>query len=119
LCDRHLRSERTVHDKGEAFAAIEIVVARGLGLPEDIVNTEGGAIAHGHPIGATPRDTNAHLWLAAAGFAKLLVSRDEEAVALLRRAIETNRNYSLAHFWLAAAHAHRGASPGFSQRLGG
>jgi acetyl-CoA C-acetyltransferase len=37
----------------EAFAAITIVVARQLGLPEDIVNVEGGAIAHGHPIGAT------------------------------------------------------------------
>jgi acetyl-CoA C-acetyltransferase len=37
----------------EAFAAIAIVVARELGLPEDIVNVEGGAVAHGHPIGAT------------------------------------------------------------------
>jgi acetyl-CoA C-acetyltransferase len=37
----------------EAFAAIAIVVARELGLSEDIVNVEGGAIAHGHPIGAT------------------------------------------------------------------
>jgi acetyl-CoA C-acetyltransferase len=37
----------------EAFAAIAIVVMRKLGLPEDIVNVEGGAIAHGHPIGAT------------------------------------------------------------------
>jgi acetyl-CoA C-acetyltransferase len=37
----------------EAFAAIAIVVARELGLPPDIVNVEGGAIAHGHPIGAT------------------------------------------------------------------
>jgi len=37
----------------EAFAAIAIVVMRELGLPEDIVNVEGGAIAHGHPIGAT------------------------------------------------------------------
>jgi acetyl-CoA C-acetyltransferase len=34
----------------EAFAAIAIVVVRQLGLPEDIVNVEGGAIAHGHPI---------------------------------------------------------------------
>ncbi|MFZ0205465.1 MAG: acetyl-CoA C-acyltransferase, partial [Roseiarcus sp.] len=34
----------------EAFAAIAIVVARELGLPQDIVNVEGGAIAHGHPI---------------------------------------------------------------------
>ena len=37
----------------EAFAAIAIAVMRDLGLPEDIVNVEGGAIAHGHPIGAT------------------------------------------------------------------
>jgi len=37
----------------EAFAAIAIVVARELGLADDIVNVEGGAIAHGHPIGAT------------------------------------------------------------------
>jgi acetyl-CoA C-acetyltransferase len=37
----------------EAFAAIAIVVARELGLSDDIVNVEGGAVAHGHPIGAT------------------------------------------------------------------
>ena len=29
------------------------MVLRELGLAEDIVNVEGGAIAHGHPIGAT------------------------------------------------------------------
>jgi acetyl-CoA C-acetyltransferase len=37
----------------EAFAAIAIAVMQDLDLPEDIVNVEGGAIAHGHPIGAT------------------------------------------------------------------
>ena len=37
----------------EAFAAIVIAVMQELGIPEDIVNVEGGAIAHGHPIGAT------------------------------------------------------------------
>ena len=37
----------------EAFAAVAIACQRELGLPEDIVNVEGGAIAHGHPIGAT------------------------------------------------------------------
>jgi acetyl-CoA C-acetyltransferase len=37
----------------EAFAAIAIVVARELGFSDDIVNVEGGAVAHGHPIGAT------------------------------------------------------------------
>ena len=37
----------------EAFAAVPLAVLRQLGLPEDIVNVEGGAIAHGHPIGGT------------------------------------------------------------------
>ena len=37
----------------EAFAAIAIAVTKDLGLSADIVNVEGGAIAHGHPIGAT------------------------------------------------------------------
>lgn len=37
----------------EAFAAVPLAVARELGLPEDIINVEGGAVAHGHPIGAT------------------------------------------------------------------
>ena len=48
---RRLDVERV--EINEAFAAIAIVVARELGFPEDIVNVEGGAIAHGHPIGAT------------------------------------------------------------------
>ena len=37
----------------EAFAAIALACLREMGLPEDIVNVEGGAIAHGHAIGAT------------------------------------------------------------------
>lgn len=37
----------------EAYAAVPLAVLRNLGLPEDIVNVEGGAVAHGHPIGAT------------------------------------------------------------------
>jgi acetyl-CoA C-acetyltransferase len=37
----------------EAFAAIAVACQRELGFDEAIVNAEGGAIAHGHPIGAT------------------------------------------------------------------
>ena len=37
----------------EAFAAIALACLRELGLAEDVVNVEGGAIAHGHPIGAS------------------------------------------------------------------
>jgi len=37
----------------EAFAAIAIAVAKDLSLNAEVVNVEGGAIAHGHPIGAS------------------------------------------------------------------
>lgn len=37
----------------EAFAAVALANLRELNFSEEIVNTEGGAIAHGHPIGAT------------------------------------------------------------------
>jgi acetyl-CoA C-acetyltransferase len=37
----------------EAFAAIALACLRELKLAEDVVNVEGGAIAHGHPIGAS------------------------------------------------------------------
>lgn len=37
----------------EAFAAITLACLREIGFAEDVVNVEGGAIAHGHPIGAS------------------------------------------------------------------
>jgi len=37
----------------EAFAAVGIVSMRALGVDEDIVNVNGGAIALGHPVGAS------------------------------------------------------------------
>ncbi|TBW07771.1 acetyl-CoA C-acyltransferase [Azotobacter chroococcum subsp. isscasi] len=37
----------------EAFAAITLACLREIGFSEEIVNVEGGAIAHGHPIGAS------------------------------------------------------------------
>jgi tetratricopeptide (TPR) repeat protein len=56
----------------------------------------------------SPRDTNVYIWLTGAGFAKFCVGKDEEAVVLLRRSIEFNRNYALAHIVLAGILAHRG-----------
>jgi acetyl-CoA C-acetyltransferase len=43
--------ERT--EVNEAFAAIALAVTREAGLAAEVVNPEGGAIAHGHPIGAS------------------------------------------------------------------
>ena len=40
-------------ESNEAFAAQALAVARALGFPPDITNVSGGAIALGHPIGAS------------------------------------------------------------------
>ena len=56
----------------------------------------------------SPRDTYAYLWMSLAGIAKLWLGADAEAVAWLRRSVEANRNFPLAHFYLAAALAHLG-----------
>ncbi len=47
----------------EAFAAVGIASARALGISEDIVNVNGGAIALGHPIGASGARLVLHLAL--------------------------------------------------------
>lgn len=51
----------------------------------------------------SPRDIFGHRWLMIAGFAKLQVDEDAEAVCWFRRSIEANRNDVNAHFGLAAA----------------
>ena len=56
----------------------------------------------------SPHDTFAFGWLATVGFANFNLGKDEEATVWLRRSIETNRNYSISHFFLAAACAHLG-----------
>jgi TolB-like protein/class 3 adenylate cyclase len=56
----------------------------------------------------SPRDPLGYVWCYIAGVAKLSLGCDEEAVAWLQRSIETNQNYPIARFTLAAALAHAG-----------
>ena len=51
----------------------------------------------------SPRDTLTFRWLSFGATAKLRLGADTEAVTWLRRSIDTNRSYPLAHFFLAAA----------------
>jgi TolB-like protein len=51
----------------------------------------------------SPRDIFANLWMNCLGRAKMQLGADAEAVYWLRRSIETNRNFALTHFHLAAA----------------
>ena len=57
----------------------------------------------------SPRDLSAHSWIMYAGTAKFWHGDDTAAVAWLKRSIEANRNFPLAHFHLAAALAQLGA----------
>ena len=41
------------YEINEAFAAVPLAIVRKLSLAEDTINVDGGAVAHGHPIGAT------------------------------------------------------------------
>jgi acetyl-CoA C-acetyltransferase len=54
-------SDLDVIEINEAFAAVGIVSTRVLGVPEDIVNVNGGAIALGHPIGMSGARLVLHL----------------------------------------------------------
>jgi tetratricopeptide (TPR) repeat protein len=56
----------------------------------------------------SPRDTNAYVWCATLGAAKLHLGNDEDAVSWLRRSIEGNRNFPMSRFLLAAALSHLG-----------
>jgi acetyl-CoA C-acetyltransferase len=54
LAKLELKAEQLdVVELNEAFAAQALAVIRATGLNEDVVNPMGGAIAYGHPIGAT------------------------------------------------------------------
>jgi tetratricopeptide (TPR) repeat protein len=64
------------------------------------------AEAEGHArevLRLSPRDPAAYIWVAYIAAAKLFLGADEEAVGWYRRSIEINRNYPIAHLYLAAA----------------
>jgi TolB-like protein/class 3 adenylate cyclase len=56
----------------------------------------------------SPCDVFAYRWLLFVGIAKAQLGADAEAASWLRRSIEANRNFPLAHFHLAEALALRG-----------
>jgi len=92
-CQHALMLDRNL---AEAHAIIGIGKIN-IGRPEE---TE----AHfGEALRLSPRDAMAHAWMANAGIAKHQLGLYDQAVALSRRAIETNRNYPQPHFQLGAA----------------
>ena len=62
----------------------------------------------GEALRLSPCDTMCYLWMNIAGIAKNHLGLYDQAVAWCGRATEANRNYQLAHFYLAAALVHLG-----------
>ena len=56
----------------------------------------------------SPRDTFAFLWITEVGLSKVQLGADAEAVSWLRRGLEANQNYPVAHFHLASVLARLG-----------
>jgi TolB-like protein len=70
-----------------------------------------GAETEGHVNEAfrlSPRDTLANRWMLIVGLAKVQLGADAEAVMWMRRALDANRNNSMAYFDLAAVLARLG-----------
>jgi TolB-like protein/class 3 adenylate cyclase len=75
-----------------------------IGLAKSYVGRGEETEAHiNEALRLSPRDTLTFRWLLFRAGAKLQLGADTEAVAWLRRSIEANRSYPLAHFLLAAA----------------
>jgi TolB-like protein len=92
-CERALALDRNLADAHGSIGCAKVFVGRAEETEAHIQEA----------FRLSPRDTGAFRWMHWAGFAKLHLGADAEAVAWLRRCLEANRNYPIAHFLLAAA----------------
>ena len=90
-------------EPNNAFAHAEIGLAKiALGRAEETETHIAEAMR------LSPRDLGLYVWYGFLGLAKIHLAADEEAVSWLRKSVETNRNYPLSRFLLAAALARCG-----------
>ena len=92
-CERALALDRNLADAHGMFGSAKVYIGRS-------EETE----AHiNEALRLSPRDTFTFRWLYFCAFAYLQLGSEIEAITLLRRSIEANRTFPLAHFYLAAA----------------
>jgi TolB-like protein len=97
-CERALALDRNLASAHATIGTAKYIIGRGVETEAHITEA----------LRLSPRDVSAHLWMMYAGIAKLWQGADAEALAWLRRCIETNRTNALGHFYLAAALAQLG-----------
>ena len=75
-----------------------------IGMAKNFVGRGEEAAAHiEDALRLSPRDMAVYLWRTFNGSVKIFLAKDDEAVGELRRAIEANRNFAVAHLLLAVA----------------
>jgi TolB-like protein/class 3 adenylate cyclase len=90
-CERALALDHNLADAHGCIGMAKYFVGR----PEE-------AEAHiKEALRLSPRDVHAYRWMQFVGIAKAQLGADAEAADWLRRSIEANRNFPLAHFHLA------------------
>src|SRR6516162_8557514 len=100
-------------DRMEHLTAAETAVTKALslapahaniGVAKFYLGRGGETEAHmEQALRLSPRDTYVYVWALFVGLAKFWQGADAEAIVWLRRSLEANRSYPIAHFCLAAA----------------
>jgi TolB-like protein/class 3 adenylate cyclase/Tfp pilus assembly protein PilF len=98
-CERALALDRNLADAHGIIGVAKVFIGRGAETEAHIREA----------FRLSPRDTASFRWMHYAGIAKQVLGDDAEAVAWLRRCLEANRNYPIAHFQLAASLALLGS----------
>jgi TolB-like protein/class 3 adenylate cyclase len=98
-CERALALDRNLADAHGVIGSAKLFIGRGAETEAHILRA----------LRLSPRDTGAFRWIHYVGFTKLVLGADAEAVVWLRRCLEANRNYPIAHFQLGAALSLLGA----------
>jgi TolB-like protein len=95
-CERALALDRNLANAHATIGMAKFLIGRGEETEAHIQEA----------LRLSPRDTFTHWWMVLAGTGKLFIGSDDEAVTRFRRAVELNRNYSVAHLFQAAALVH-------------
>jgi TolB-like protein/class 3 adenylate cyclase/Tfp pilus assembly protein PilF len=97
-CERALTLDRNLADAHGCIGLAKYYVGRAEETEAHILEA----------LRLSPRDVYAFRWMLFVGIAKAQLGADDEAVIWLRRSIEANRNFPLAHFHFAEVLALRG-----------
>jgi tetratricopeptide (TPR) repeat protein len=97
-CERALALDRNLADAHGCIGMAKYFVGRAMETEDHVREA----------LRLSPRDIFANRWLLFVGIAKGQLGQGEEAVVWLRRSIEVNRNFPLAHFHLAGAAGRAG-----------